>query len=218
MRAFHEGAFLCYHKSMMVKFFRVMVLALGVLALTAQMAAAQQYVPPSKNISSDPNRNFPSLQSVFDKLPPEMQDELAKEADKVFAECARNELFAVYQDCECMAVKFLDARLAAGPDLQMIDLMHDVGKECPNTPAIAGKVFDECNLLQQVYALSDTAREKFCTCYANEVANTYTRRPINSYRYHISLRKRGLMLCGWTDVMKESARIRREIRESEYVE
>lgn len=188
------------------------------LLMAAGPAMAQTIPGAQQNATSDPDANVPNLQAVFDQLPKDMQDELLKEMDQVHLNCSRNELFSAYQDCDCMATKYLDARLLGGPELNMVDLMNDIGKECPNTPAIAGKMFDECNMLPNVYALTDKEREEFCTCFANKVANDYTRRPINSYHYHISLRRGAMKSCGWANVMKRGAEIRRKNRESEYME
>jgi hypothetical protein len=160
------------------------VLAAIAIAVAAMPAAAQK-LPPQRQQEKE---KFPSMQHVFEQLPPDMQQELMDEMETVRTECQQNSVISVYQDCDCRAVKFLDARLAAGPEPSTNQLAYQVSMECPNKPAIAGHEYKSC-LQNFKHLINDSPQdlEKFCKCTANSVAQEYALAPADSLMYQTRL-------------------------------
>ena len=147
---------------------------------------------------------MPSMQHVFDSLPPDMQEELLKETDYARNLCNANSIFATYQDCDCIAVKFLDNRLSQGPGKHTYTVLNQVSGECVNQPAIAGYHYKTC--LQRMetqdpkYAV---AIDEMCACTGKEVAKAYAYRPSNSLRYQTRLAVAAQKKCGYEQLMNQ---------------
>lgn len=183
---------------MVARFFRKMVLAGGIFAVGMMMLTAVSYAqkpPPKRGLP----RTFPDMQHVFVALPQDLQDELMQEAEMAQGMCAQNSLFAAYQDCECIKYKFLNARLATGMEESISSLVEEVGRECPNKPAIAGLQYGQC-MERMPFATTAPKEqvEEFCACVGNKVAEAYARAPANSIRYQIQLVSRAQMECDYS--------------------
>ncbi len=126
--------------------------------------------------------------------PKDIPEILMKEVNEVERSCNYNTTYAAYHDCRCVAVKFLDARLKSDPDRPRHVIYQTVINECPNPPGIAGHIYQGCVDVMQYARPSDF--EKFCTCTANDVAQSYKDRPNMNTRYIEGLRKRAMVRCG----------------------
>lgn len=195
-----------------------MVFAVLLALFPAGNVWAQQMKPPTPNQTYDSDKIIPNEQKVFDQLPRDIQDEILLEADRVFNNCSINLIMSKYQDCECMALKYIDARVRVGPDRKYDDVINDVARECPNVAGIAGSIYVECFDIPDIYVLSDKEQQEFCACYANETANNYTRNPFNSYRYQMNIRKGALLHCGFLDIQNKVISVRRKLDSSTYTE
>jgi hypothetical protein len=186
-----------------MRFFRVIVLAGLVLALGMLMAAqAFAQKPPAKRGFT---RVFPNMQHVFVTLPRDMQDELMAEAERAQAICEMNPIFASFQDCECIKYKFLDARLATGPDDSTHNLLEEVSRECPNKPGIAGHQYKQCmETMPYVSVATKEEADEFCGCVGNKVAEAYARAPANSMRYQIKLAAQAQIDCDLRNLVTKS--------------
>lgn len=108
--------------------------------------------------------------------------------------CNNNTYYAAYHDCRCVAIKFLDARMASSPETSRDRIFQSVSSECPNEEGIAGLVFQSCSDIMRNLRPNDF--ERFCTCTANDVATSYAARPSMNMRYIQDLRKRAMLRCG----------------------
>ena len=145
-----------------------------------------------------------SMQHVFDSLPPDMQEELLKETDYARALCNANTIFATYQDCDCIAVKFLDNRLSQGPGKHTYTVLNQVSEECVNQPAIAGYHYKTCLQRMDTYDPKYAVRiDEMCACTGKEVAKAYAYRPSNSLRYQTRLAVGAQKKCGYEQLMRD---------------
>ncbi|MBU0859407.1 MAG: hypothetical protein KJ667_05685 [Alphaproteobacteria bacterium] len=176
-----------------------LMMALFLCALNANAMAQNVPAPRAQK------ERFPSMQHVFDQLPADMQDELMEEVQQASNLCTAYALFATYQDCQCIGVKYLDARLAMGPDVPMNNLLHYVGAECTNKPAIAGYQFELCQERMKFGGADMSPEESadFCKCVGNNVAEAYARAPANSIRYQMKLAVNAQLQCGNNDVLRQ---------------
>ena len=146
----------------------------------------------------------PSMQHVFDSLPPDLQEELLKETDYARELCNANSIFAVYQDCDCISVKFLDNRLSQGMDKHTYTILNEVANECVNEPAIAGYHYKGCldrlNGRDPKYAVRI---DEMCACTGKEVAKAFAYSPGNSLRYQSRLAVAAQQKCGYNELMRD---------------
>lgn len=158
-------------------------------------AAVKAPAPPAER---------PSMQYVFDSLPPDIQEELLQETDYARDLCNANSIFATYQDCDCIAVKFLDNRLSRGPGKHTYTILNEVATECVNQPAIAGHEYKTCLGRMKTYDPKYAVRiEEMCACTGKEVAKAYAYSPGNSLRYQLQLTVAAQKKCGYELIMKD---------------
>lgn len=151
-----------------------------------------------------PPTERPNLQHVFDSLPPDMQEELLKETDYARSLCNANTIFATYQDCDCIAVKFLDNRLSRGPGKHTYTILNEVATECVNQPAIAGNEYKTCLERMSTYDPKYAVRiDEMCACTGKEVAKNYADSPGNSLRYQSRLTVAAQKKCGYEQIMQD---------------
>ncbi|WP_435640354.1 hypothetical protein [Micavibrio aeruginosavorus] len=135
----------------------------------------------------------PGPRSVADIPPEDLPKELLDEMVSVEKECSDNTFFSAFQDCRCIAVKYLDERIKRGPYAVRNIIMNDVNTMCPNTPGVAGYVYKSCS---EYMSWTRPDFEAFCRCTANLVADRYTRLPKMNNEYISGLRKRAMLECG----------------------
>lgn len=135
----------------------------------------------------------PGPRSVADIPPEELPKELLDEMVSVEKECSDNTYFSAFQDCRCIAVKYLDERIKRGPYAVRNIIMNDVNTMCPNTPGVAGYIYKSCT---EYMSWARPDYEDFCRCTANKVAERYTRNPRMNNDYIGGLRKNAMLECG----------------------
>lgn len=159
---------------------------------------------PTAPHNAPTQKERPSMQHVFDSLPPDMQEELLQETDHAVRLCNANSIFATYQDCECIGVKFLDNRLSQGPGKHTYTVLNQVAKECVNQPAIAGYHYKTCLERMSTYDPKYAVRiDEMCACTGKEVAKAYAQAPANFLRYQTKLAVGAQRLCGYDQLMKD---------------
>lgn len=125
----------------------------------------------------------------------DIPDEYIEEALAFGDSCAVNRQMQLYFDCRCMAVKYLDRRIAAGPDAAPSSIQVGIGAECADGTGISGRMFESC---RSNYASVPKGKdpEKFCACYGNTYAKLYENygRPIRS-RQHVSFMAQSRTAC-----------------------
>lgn len=127
-------------------------------------------------------------------LPQDIPDILMAEVLDIKKNCELNALYAAYHDCNCIAVKFLDARVKSDPDTPKDRVFNQVRNECANTPMIAGVVYKSCVSFRK--SEDPEGYVDYCTCAANDVARRYTEQPNMNLRYMKKLRKEAYIACG----------------------
>ena len=162
-----------------MKFFKlILIVSLLTIALPAQLGAQGRtsYIPNTNTpVSPARKKNTVELAHIFDNLPPEVQEELIDEALAAKSTCEGTGGGQSRQDCECVSMKFLDARLLAGPEpnKDAIWLALDV-TECNTSTMAAGHMYDLCT---EVYSRHSASTEQVCECTAREGAKKIGKNP-----------------------------------------
>ena len=136
--------------------------------MMAAPASAQFYADEEKKSRSE------EAFAIYNQLPPEDQKRLMEETTKVEATCLSKGLFSSFHDCTCVATRFFEERIFK-PELNysIIQLADIYAEECPNLPGVAGHAFKQC---KGTYATALSYNlEEFCTCYANEYAQIFSK-------------------------------------------
>lgn len=124
----------------------------------------------------------------------EVPEIVLRDMDQVVRNCRANYIYSRFHDCECIGVKFLDARLAGDPGRSRDAIFQSVSNECPDELEIAGFIYTSCSDFMRTRRPDDF--ESFCTCAANAVATRYTRAPRANMRYIENIRKQAYLDCG----------------------
>ena len=132
------------------------------------------------------------VMEIFDQLPPDLQKEIIDEAIRVYDDCLAKDTYSQFHDCRCIGAKFFDARVLNGPTISQANLVFDIGGECVNQPGIAGLSYQEC---LDMLLLEPGDIEPVCTCYANDMAQSYARKPRADYRHIRQLAADSLIKC-----------------------
>lgn len=130
--------------------------------------------------------------SIFDQLPPEIQQDIVDEAEVVRIQCGKRTGMNTYNDCECAAAKWLEAR-ARDPMQLRSWLINKVMKECPNIPGIAGDAYDGCR--STTSRMEYHSAEKYCTCVGNRTAMLYEQSPPTKISGLQNLQVRARLQC-----------------------
>ncbi len=126
-----------------------------------------------------------------------------EEMELIFQECTQSDLLSTYYDCQCQAMRFLDERILAGPEVYYGHIRNNLRKECLNLPGIAGMSLGVCN--EQMQAQNFKNYDKLCECFANTVARNFAKRPYLESRNIISLQRDAYVSCGVTDELVKRA-------------
>lgn len=147
---------------------------------------------PIPGTLSSPGAPQPALSDVVpvDQIPKIILDETAE----IEMNCRNNYLQSSFHDCECLAVKFLDARLLSDPEQNKDRVLQSVTSQCADETKIAGFIYTGCIGFMR-FTNPDSA-ESFCGCASNQVAVNYTRNPLMSLRYIENLRRNAYNTCG----------------------
>ena len=129
---------------------------------------------------------------IFDQLPPEIQQEILEEAEMVHGLCSGRYTYSRFYDCDCVAAKFVDARIERGPGKGPTYLAEEVAIECPNQPGIAGFAWDQC---QSIAENMPYGRNEYCTCFAKQYVTEYMERPVLKTPWLKSVMSKSLYKC-----------------------
>lgn len=147
-------------------------------------------LPPRLTVPGRDKKSLPY--KSFEDIP----EEVIAEAEAMEVFCEGNSKMATYYECECWAMRFLEQRLVRGPNVAQTEVMLDIQGQCPNTPAIAGSVYQSC--IQQGDDLFPQGQdpEEYCSCVGNSYARLFERAPrrINS-RYAVQLKTIATLSC-----------------------
>lgn len=123
-----------------------------------------------------------SPSELYDELPPDIQEELAKEREEIFAYC---NLVNNFYDCSCKVKKYMDYRISNGSALGESNIMKiinepDTIRECINEAGVAEHYYANCVVNHSDRGEKDV--EKYCRCYADSMAKNFKKQPNSSDR------------------------------------
>ncbi len=130
--------------------------------------------------------------------PAEIPEVLMQELKEVENICTANYMYSSFHDCRCVAVKFLDARIAADPATSRDAIFKQVAAQCVDKVSIIGYIYPSCYDIMKLH-YPDTYRS-ICECTANKVAEDYAANPVVNIRYIEGLRKTAFRQCGMSRV------------------
>ncbi|HRQ61550.1 MAG TPA: hypothetical protein PLO23_08595 [Alphaproteobacteria bacterium] len=105
----------------------------------------------------------------------DIPEEAIEEAVQVSVDCKAEQMMAVYYDCDCYGMRFLEQRLIRGPLVGQDTVKQDIGTECPNLPAIAGSAYQACIGRGLGSFPKKQDPEEYCSCVGNAYAKLYER-------------------------------------------
>lgn len=149
-----------------------------------------QYIPGGEEETLPSSTQAAEL---FAALPEDIKTEILEEVQTTYNDCARNEEYSIFHDCECISVKFLDARVLAGPEVPHNRIYQNIMQECVNDAGVAGFSYDSCASVMKYDRLDDL--DKYCSCYANEVAKIYAKNPNTSTAYINDIGVKSYLKC-----------------------
>lgn len=101
-----------------------------------------------------------------------VKDEYIEEAQRFFEQCGQDYTLKQYYDCECLAVKYLDDRIASGPDKNSQNILMSIRGYCHDATIAAGETYSSCMTDGTIFPPGQTA-EQYCTCFANTFAKLF---------------------------------------------
>lgn len=100
------------------------------------------------------------------------------EALKVSDDCKSYSYSNVRYDCDCVGMAYLDLRRKQGEKASAYWLRDAARRKCPNGPAMAGKVYNEC--LQWAPSKRGDDYKEFCACYGSTFAKNFVKNPTDN--------------------------------------
>ncbi|MBI4032066.1 MAG: hypothetical protein HY370_10355 [Proteobacteria bacterium] len=149
-----------------------------------------------KDLKIEETPGPPRAEDLLAGLPPAIQMELMNESEQAFTHCNQNFMLPRFYECSCFALKFMEARIKSGPDVNFFNLITDMNYgECVFTPAIAGNGFDRCYELMYLQNFSDEILNKICECTGRGMAESFSRNPVADMEYADGLFRNQLSDC-----------------------
>lgn len=115
---------------------------------------------------------------MLDVIPLEEIDQAYFDAmDQFERDCEKDIGLSRYKDCRCMAVGYMDIILRYGLDAPRPQVMERLRYTCPAPEKVAGYYFQRCQSTEQINQNTQAGIDRYCTCYANGVANRFRETP-----------------------------------------
>jgi hypothetical protein len=111
------------------------------------------------------------------KLPP-MTNEMLSEAIEISDDCKANKNTDTYYECDCVGLTYLELRRKKGTEESSFWIREEALRKCPNRPAIAGKIYNECVGWAAIQRGEDY--ETFCACYGSNYAKIFGQNPTDN--------------------------------------
>lgn len=161
-------------------FFRMVLVLCIVVFSSVQTVLAQETVPQEITV---PQEAVPQETTVPQKFVIEKEyapkndlsnvpDEYIEEAFNFNKQCHSMPNLAHYQNCDCLAVKYLDKRIELGHEATKGDIRSEIEGTCPDATGAAGYYYGQC-MSNGSLMPSNIPIEKFCECFANTYAKLY---------------------------------------------
>ena len=167
------------------------------LALTVVLALTGIGIAAAEERTAEAASDKGQTSGAFDSLP--LQDQIMAEAGEVKLECSQEPVFSYFQDCACMATKFIEER-KAGPKESRLALMYKMRFECVNEPGIVEYNHKYCmghfvNMSPRARGFPDEKLEEYCGCFSKTVASSYARKPNPHYTYITDVQAEAMNSC-----------------------
>ena len=123
-----------------------------------------------------------------------------EEAVYIYKQCKLNATIGVYFDCGCIAGAFRMQREGelVPQDVILQGIYHDEDSQCANPIGIAGEEFNYC-LESYQHDINLSRRginaAQMCTCYANEVATRFSKKPKMNTKYMSKIKGASMLYC-----------------------
>lgn len=195
------------HQNILLALFSVIILTLSTSSGFAQTGQTEGQGPLNFWIEKE-NTEEINYRKVFEQLPDEIQSDLMIEAEKEYQKCTRKGAYSKYYDCRCIAIKFLDARIKRGPEAHSQHILGEVTLECPYAAGVAGLSYRKCESMFAMGIVGDL--DKFCTCFANSVAKTFSAKPSMHSQYVSYLHQKAIAECGYDEEVDNFERLERQ--------
>lgn len=125
----------------------------------------------------------------------QLPDEYLDETEDFYKHCSTTSEMKNYYNCECLAVKFLDQRVARGPNPSRESITLSIQRECADASQAAGYYYQNC-MNQSVLMPPEIPAEEYCTCFANTYAKLYERySPGPSSKAFVQLQTQAYVTC-----------------------
>lgn len=102
-------------------------------------------------------------------------DKQLDEALGVSDRCKASGYTNTHYDCDCLGLTYLELRRTKGDDVSHYTLQDEAKRKCPNSAAMAGKIYSECVGWAPRQRGEDY--EEFCACYGSNYAKIYAKNP-----------------------------------------
>ena len=160
----------------LVSFFCLLALPVG-----AQSLAQKKGEPPAAGPVAEKSGSHP------DKIP----EAYIKEAEVIHGICKYS--MAKMYDCECIAARFLDKRIAVGADIARTIIMMDIDDQCIDATGSIGDYYERC-LDMPLLLPKGAAPEPFCKCYANAVTRIFNEKKVGQ-EFSTPIQTKALQEC-----------------------
>ena len=176
-----------------LRLFLMPLFCLILTALAPGPAHAQQ-----EQLQTPADLTAPIMPKADDKLLPSLDDvpdEYIEEAYQFGERCKQDTQMRQYKDCECMAAKYLDRRIAGREKIDSASILMSLERDCVDATEAAGVHFDKC-MANGVMTPTDIPIEDYCTCFANTYVELFEAiRPEPGSGAFIKLQTRASMTC-----------------------
>ena len=125
----------------------------------------------------------------------EIPDEFIDEAVAFNERCLKDVYLSRNYDCDCLAARYLDTRIAFGPKRSESSILLHIENSCKNPVNIAGAHYEQCMSNGVLYPNVKDLKS-YCECYANSFAKAYQLSERNpSVRLRIALHEQASISC-----------------------
>lgn len=137
-----------------------------------------------------------------EKRLPVATPEQVDEALAVSQDCARHSRSSTYFDCDCVGMKFLELRRAAGDKAHAPFLLIEAEKSCPNMAGIAGQTYERC-LAWGPQEIGYNYKE-FCSCFGSEYGRIYGKNPTSNLMHREAQMTDAMTKCKYGDIKRQA--------------
>lgn len=141
-----------------------------------------QGLPPTQGIiledGPDTAPQKTDAMALLAQLPPDIQEEIMREANFSFNFCRQDVMMGSFYDCSCVALDIIERRIKAGPGVPFINVTNERDFEaCASEPLIAGYAHDRCMDLYAVVKMGERLSTETCACASRIMTRNFKRRP-----------------------------------------